>query len=155
MVEQAGESAIATNRKAFFNYQILDKAEAGVALVGSEVKAIRESGLNFRDSYVEFRNGELFLVGAHIPPYSHASLQNHHEDRKRKLLLHKREIQKFGGKATERGLTIVPLRAYFKNGKVKVEIGLARGKQTHDKRATIKARDIDRDTRQAVRERGR
>jgi SsrA-binding protein len=155
MVDRTGESAIASNRKAFFNYEILDKAEAGVALVGSEVKAIRETGLNFRDSYVEFKNGELFLVGAHIPMYSHSNQQNHREDRARKLLLHKREILKFGGKATERGLTIVPLRAYFKDGKVKVEIGLAKGKQSHDKRASIKAKDIERDTKQAVRERGR
>ena len=155
MAEQQGEVAIATNRKALFNYQILEKAEAGIALVGSEVKGIREAGLNFRDAYVEFRNGELFLVGCHIPGYSKSSYNNHAEDRLRKLLLHKREILKMGGRATERGLTIVPLRAYFKNGKVKLEIGLARGKQSHDKRASIKAKDIERETRQAVRERHR
>ena len=151
--EADGERTLATNRKAFFNYEILEKAEAGVSLVGTEVKSIRDGGLNFRDSYVEFRGGELFLVGAFVGPYTHGNLQNHPEDRVRKLLLHKREILKLGGKAAERGLTLVPLRAYFKNGHVKLEIGLARGKKSHDKRETIKRRDIDRDTKQAVLER--
>jgi SsrA-binding protein len=148
-----GERTLATNRKAFFNFEILERAEAGVSLVGTEVKSIRDGGLNFRDSYVEFRDGELFLIGAFIGPYSHGNLQNHPEDRVRRLLLHKREILKLGGKATERGLTLVPLRAYFKNGRVKLEIGLARGKKSHDKRETIKRRDIDRDTAQAIRDR--
>jgi SsrA-binding protein len=152
---ESGQAAISTNRKAFFNYEIFERAEAGVVLAGSEVKSIREGGLNFRDSFVEFKGGELFLVGCLIGPYSHGNQQNHAEGRDRKLLLHKKEILKLGGKATERGYTIVPLRAYFKNGKVKVEIGLARGKKTHDKRETIKRKDIERDTRQAVRERQR
>jgi len=147
------QAVLATNRKAFFNYEVLERVEAGVSLVGSEVKSIREGGLNFRDSYVEFRGGELFLIGCRIGPYSHGNLQNHAEDRVRKLLLHKREILKLGGKAAERGLTIVPLRAYFKKGRVKLEIGLARGKKTHDKREAIKRRDIERDTQQAVRTR--
>jgi SsrA-binding protein len=147
------EKVLATNRKAFFNYEILERAEAGVALVGTEVKSIREGGLNFRDAFVEYRNGELFLVGCRIGPYSHGNTMNHAEDRLRKLLLHKREILKLGGKATERGLTLVPLRAYFKNGRVKLEIGLARGKKAHDKRESIKRKDIERETRQAVRER--
>ena len=150
---QPGERVIATNRKAFFNFEILDRAEAGVVLGGTEVKSIREGGLNFRDSYVEFRNGELFLVGCRIGPYSHGNLMNHAEDRSRKLLLHKREILKLGGRATEKGLTIVPLRAYFKNGRVKLEIGLARGKRSHDKRESIRRKDIERETRQALRER--
>lgn len=153
MADRDGDAAIATNRKAFFNYEIVDRAEAGLVLMGSEVKAIRESGLNFRDSYVDFRNGELYLVGCHIPPYSFASRQNHAEDRQRKLLLHKREILKLGGRATEKGLTLVPLKAYFRNGRVKLEIGLARGKRQHDKRAAIKARDMDREARQAIRHR--
>ena len=151
--EDAGEKAITTNRKAFFNYEILDRLEAGVVLGGTEVKSIREGGLNFRDSYIEFRGGELFLVGCRIGPYSHGNLLNHAEGRDRKLLLHKREILKLGGKATEKGFTIIPLRAYLKNGRVKVEIGLARGKQTHDKRETLKRKDIERETRQAVRSR--
>jgi len=150
---EIAEKTLATNRKAFFNYEILERAEAGVSLVGTEVKSIREGGLNFRDSYVEFRGGELFLIGCRIGPYSHGNLQNHAEDRVRKLLLHKREILKIGGKATEKGLTIVPLKAYFKKGRVKLEIGLARGKRAHDKREAIKRKDIERETRQAVRDR--
>ena len=148
-----GERTIATNRKAFFNYEILDRAEAGVSLLGTEVKAIREGGFNFRDSFIAFRGGEMFLVGARIGPYSHGNLANHPDERDRKLLLHKREILKIGGKATEKGFTLVPLKAYFKNGRVKVEIGLARGKKAHDKRESIKRKDLDRETRQAVRSR--
>ena len=154
-MSDGGDKVLATNRKAFFNFEILEQVEAGVSLVGSEVKSIREGLLNFRDSYVEFRGGELFLIGCYIGPYSHANVQNHPEDRVRKLLLHKREILKLGGKVTEKGFTLVPLKAYFKNGRVKIEIGLARGKRSHDKRESIKRKDIERDTRQAVRERQR
>jgi SsrA-binding protein len=150
---ETGERVIATNRKAFFNYEVLDRAEAGVALLGTEVKSIREGGFNFKDAYVEFRGGELFLVGARIGPYSHGNLMNHPDERVRKLLLHKREILKIGGKATEKGFTILPLKAYFKKGRVKLEIGLARGKKAHDKRETIKRKELDRETRQAVRAR--
>jgi SsrA-binding protein len=153
MADKHDETAISTNRKALFNYNVLERAEAGLALVGSEVKSIREGGLNFKDAYVEHRGGELFLVGCHISPYSHGSSQNHAAERVRKLLLHKREILRLGGKATEKGLTLVPLRAYFKNGKIKVEIGLARGKQAHDKREAIKRKDIEKETRQAIRSR--
>ncbi|HET8644972.1 MAG TPA: SsrA-binding protein SmpB, partial [Vicinamibacteria bacterium] len=135
---KAGEALIASNRKALFNYHVLERAEAGLALVGSEVKSIREGGLNFKDAWIEHRAGELFLVGCHISPYRHGSYQNHAVERVRKLLLHKREIQRLGGKSTEKGLTLVPLRAYFKNGRIKVEIGLARGKQAHDKRDAIR-----------------
>lgn len=151
--DAAREKILATNRKALFHYEILERAEAGVRLVGTEVKSIREGGLNFRDSFVEFRGGELFLVGSRIGPYSHGNIMNHAEERDRKLLLRKREILKLGGKTTEKGLTLVPLRAYFKNGRVKIEIGLARGKRAHDKRESIKRRDIERETRQAVRDR--
>ena len=151
--QEPGERVIATNRKAFFNYEVLERAEAGIVLVGTEVKSIREGGLHFRDAFVEFRGGELFLVGCRIGPYSHGNRMNHPEDRVRKLLLHKREIAKLGGKVTEKGLTLIPLRAYLKRGRVKVEIGLARGKRAHDKREAIKRKDIDRETRQAIRER--
>jgi SsrA-binding protein len=147
------ERVLATNRKALFNYEVLERAEAGISLVGTEVKSIREGGLHFRDSYVLYRGGELILVGARIGPYSHGNQMNHAEDRERRLLLHKREIEKLGGKATEKGLTLIPLRAYFKGGRVKVEIGLARGKRAHDKRETIKRKDIERETQQALRER--
>jgi SsrA-binding protein len=151
--EDDAEKVIATNRKALFNYEVLDRAEAGISLVGTEVKSIREGGLNFRDAFVDFRDGELLVVGLRIGPYSHGNLLNHAEGRDRKLLLHKREILKLGGKVTEKGFTIIPLRAYFKGGKVKLEIGLARGKKSHDKRESIKRKDIERETRQAVRER--
>lgn len=151
--QEAGERVIATNRKAFFNYEVLDRLEAGISLVGTEVKSIREGGFAFRDSYVEFRGGELYLVGSRIGPYSHGNIQNHAEDRDRKLLLHKREILKLGGKATEKGLTIIPLKAFLKRGRVKLEIGLARGKRAHDKRESIKRKDLERETRQAIRER--
>ena len=153
MQPDADQKTLATNRKAFFTYQVLDRIEAGLSLVGTEVKSIREGGLNFRDSYVEFRGGELFLVGCRIAPYSHGNLSNHAEERDRKLLLHKREILKLGGRATEKGLTIMPLRAYFKGSRVKLEIGLARGKRAHDKRDAIKQKDIDRDARQEARQR--
>jgi SsrA-binding protein len=150
---EPGERVLATNRKAFFHYEVLERAEAGLALVGTEVKSIRDGGLNFSDSYVDFRGGELFLVGCRIAPYSHGSYLNHVPDRDRKLLLHKREILKLGGKVTERGLTLVPLRAYMKSGRVKMEIGLARGKHVHDKRESIKKKDQEREARQALRRR--
>jgi SsrA-binding protein len=152
--EAPGERALATNRKALFNYEVLERAEAGIVLAGTEVKSIREGGLHFRDAFVDFRGGELFLVGCRIGPYSHGNLMNHSEGRDRKLLLHRREIQKLGGKVTEKGLTLIPLRAYLKRGRVKVEIGLARGKCSHDKRESIKKKDIERETRQAMRQRG-
>jgi SsrA-binding protein len=150
----AAEKILATNRKAFFQYHVLERAEAGLVLVGTEVKSIREGGLNFSDSYVEMRQGEMFLVGCRVAPYSHGSSMNHAPERERKLLLRKREILKLGGRATERGLTLVPLRAYLRNGRVKLEIGLARGKQAHDKREAIRRKDQERETRQALGRRG-
>jgi len=152
---ESGEHALATNRKAFFRYEVLERAEAGIVLVGTEVKSIRAGGLEFKDAYVDPRGGELLLVGCRIAPYSHGNLMNHAPDRERKLLLHKREIVKLGTRATERGLTILPLRAYFKNGRVKVEIGLARGKKAHDKREAIKKKDQERDARQELSRRNR
>lgn len=148
------EKVLATNRKALFHYEVLERLEAGIALVGTEVKSIRDGGLNFSDAWVEFRAGELFLVGCRIGPYSHGNLMNHVPDRQRKLLLRKREILKLGGRATERGLTLVPLRAYLKSGRVKLEIGLGRGKQAHDKRDSIREKDVERETRQALGRRG-
>jgi SsrA-binding protein len=151
---ETGARALATNRKALFQYQVLERAEAGLALVGTEVKSIRDGGLNFGDSYVDCRGGELFLVGCRVAPYSHGSYLNHVPDRERKLLLHKREIVRLGGRVAERGLTLVPLRVYLKNGRVKLEIGLARGKHAHDKREAIKKKDQEREARQALRRRG-
>jgi SsrA-binding protein len=148
--DDQGQKTLATNRKALFQYEVLERAEAGIALVGTEVKSIRDGGLNFSDSWVEFRAGELVLVGCRIAPYSHGNLMNHVPDRERKLLLHKREILKLGGRASERGLTLVPLRVYLRNGRVKLELGLARGKQAHDKREAIKRKDQERETRRAL-----
>jgi SsrA-binding protein len=148
--EGEGDKVLATNRKALFRYEVLERAEAGVALVGTEVKSIRDGGLNFSDSFVEFRGGELFLVGCRIAPYSHGNLMNHAPERDRKLLLHKREILKLGGKATGKGLTLVPLRAVLRRGRVKVEIGLGRGKRAHDKREAIRRRDEERETRREM-----
>jgi SsrA-binding protein len=153
MTDKAGPADIATNRKAFFNFEVLERAEAGLVLLGSEVKSVRDGGLNFKDAYVDHRRGELFLVGCHIAPYSHGNSLNHSPERDRKLLLHKREIVRLAGKATEKGLTLVPLRVYLKNGTIKLEIGLARGKRAHDKRDAIRAREVEREARQAVRAR--
>jgi SsrA-binding protein len=151
---EAGERVVATNRKALFHYEVLERVEAGLVLAGTEVKSIREGGLSFGDAYVDFRQGELFLVGCRVAPYSHGNLMNHAPARDRKLLLHRREILKLGGRATERGLTLVPLRVYLKRGRVKLEVGLARGKHAHDKREAIKRKDQEREARQALR-RGR
>ena len=144
---------VADNRKARFNYAIGEVFEAGIVLTGSEVKSMRAGKTSIAESYATSRDGELWLLNSNISEYKQAGRFNHEPKRPRKLLLHKREIAKLGGKVTERGLTIVPLKAYFKEGRVKVEIGLARGKQSHDKRESIKRKDIERDTRQAVRDR--
>jgi len=151
--DDPGPKTLATNRKALFHYEVLERLEAGLVLVGTEVKSIRDGGFNFSDSWVELRSGELVLVGCRIAPYSHGNLMNHVPDRERKLLLHKREILKLGGRASERGLTLVPLRVYLKNGRVKLEVGLARGKQAHDKREAIKRKDQERETRRVLSER--
>ena len=150
-----GETLIADNRKAFFDYHILDTFEAGVVLGGTEVKGIREGKANLRDSYARVESGEVWLYNVHINPYSHRGYANHDPKRRRKLLLHRAEIRKLIGKTVERGLTLVPTRMYFKNGKVKVALALARGKQVHDKRETIKRRETDRETRAMVKERRR
>lgn len=150
-----GEHALATNRRALFQYEVLERVEAGIVLVGTEVKSIRAGGLEFKDAYVEPRAGELLLVGCRIAPYSHGNLMNHAPDRERKLLLHRREILKLASRVAERGLTLLPLRAYLKQGRVKLEIGLARGKRAHDKREAIKKRDQEREARQAISQRNR
>jgi SsrA-binding protein len=152
---EEGETLIADNRKAFFDYHILDTFEAGVVLAGTEVKGIREGKANLRDSYARVEGGEVWLYNVHINPYSHRGYVDHDPKRKRKLLLHRAEIRKLIGKTVERGLTLVPTRMYFKNGRVKVALALARGKQMHDKRETIKRRETDRETRAMVKERRR
>jgi SsrA-binding protein len=146
---------IAENRKAFHDYHILETFEAGIALLGTEVKGIREGQANLRDSFARVDKGEVWLFNVHINPYSHRGYVDHDPKRKRRLLLHKHEIRKLIGKTVERGLTLVPTKMYFKNGKVKVALALARGKEAHDKRETLRRREIDRETRAAVKERVR
>lgn len=148
-----GETLIADNRKAFHDYHILDTYEAGIVLTGTEVKGIREGRANLRDSYGRVEDGEVWLYNVHISPYSHRGYVSPDPKRRRKLLLHKSEIRKLIGRTVERGLTLVPTRMYFKNGRVKVALALARGKQAHDKRETIKRREIERETRAMVKER--
>jgi len=138
---------IAENRKAFHDYHILDTYEAGVALLGTEVKAIREGRVNLRDSYASIERGEAFLHHVNISPYSHRGYADHEPLRARKLLLHKREILKLTTQVAEKGMTLVPLRMYFKDGRIKVAVGVARGKKAYDKREAIKQRDADREAR--------
>ena len=156
MTREAGsEPLIADNRKAFFDYHILETFEAGIALLGTEVKGIREGKANLRDSYARVEQGEVWLYNVHINAYSHRGYADHDPKRRRKLLLHRAEIRKLIGKTVEKGLTLVPTRLYFKNGRVKVALALARGKQAHDKRETIRRREIDRETRAMVKDRRR
>jgi SsrA-binding protein len=134
---------------------VLETWESGVALLGTEVKAIREGRVNLRDSYARVENGEVWMMNVHISPYSHRGYAQHAEMRQRKLLLHTHEIRKLVGKTKEKGLTLVPLELYFKNGRVKVLLALAKGKQAHDKRETLRRREVDRETRAAVKGRSR
>jgi SsrA-binding protein len=150
---ELAQANIAENRKAFHDYHILDTYEAGVALLGTEVKAIREGRVNLRDSYASVERGEVFLHNVNISPYSHRGYAEHEPLRARKLLLHRNEILKLVGKTVEKGMTLVPLRLYFKNGRVKVALGLARGKKDYDKREAIKKRETDRETRAAIKTR--
>ena len=143
---------IAENRKARHDYHVLDTWETGVALLGTEVKAIREGRVNLRDSFARVDDGEVWMMNVHISPYSHRGYAEHAEKRQRKLLLHREEIRKLIGKTTEKGMTLVPLRMYFKQGRVKVVIGLAKGKKDYDKRESIKRRETERETRAAVTE---
>jgi SsrA-binding protein len=153
--DKKSEVLIADNRKAHFDYHVLETFEAGIALLGTEVKGIREGKANLRDAFARVEKGEVWLYNVHINPYSHRGYVDHDPKRRRKLLMHRQEIRKLIGKTVEKGLTLVPTRMYFKNGKVKVAIALARGKQVHDKRETIKRRETERETRAAVKERVR
>jgi len=146
---------ICKNRKARFNFEIEDSFEAGIALVGSEVKSLRSGRANLSDSYAKFRQGELFLVDAHISPYDQANRENHDPLRDRKLLIHKREMKKLLGKVTERGFSLIPLKLYFKHGKVKVELALAKGKRSYDKREAIKKKEQRRELERLVKYRHR
>ncbi len=150
-----GDVLIAENRKAFHEYHILETFEAGIQLLGTEVKGIREGKADLSDSFARVEKGEVWLYNVHINPYSHRGYVDHDPKRRRKLLLHAQEIRKLIGKTTEKGLTLVPLRLYFKKGRVKVAISLVKGKQLHDKRETLRKREVDRETRAAVKERSR
>ena len=150
---ELAQTSIAENRKAFHDYHLLETFEAGVALLGTEVKAIREGRVNLRDSFARVEDGEVFLYNVNISPYSHRGYVDHEPLRRRKLLLHRDEIRKLIGKTVERGMTLVPVRLYFKNGRVKVALSLAKGKKDYDKRETIKRRETERETRAAVKAR--
>ena len=140
-----GEKLICQNKKAWHNYSIEDKYEAGIALLGTEVKSLRDGRANLGDSYGKIKNGEIFLIDAHISPYSFGNRLNHDPLRPRKLLLHKKEIRRLIGKVQERGFTLIPLRLYFSSGRVKVELGLAKGKKLFDKRETLKRKTMERE----------
>ena len=149
------EKLIVDNRRARHDYHLSDRVEAGVALTGTEVKSLRAGQANLQRAYAEVRDGEAWLVGAHIPEYGQGNIANHDPDRDRKLLLKRREIDSLEGKVRERGLTLVPTRLYFKNGRVKVEVAVARGKEAQDKRRAIAKRDAEREIERAVKSRGR
>jgi SsrA-binding protein len=144
---------IAENRKARHDFHIVERVEAGIALTGTEVKSLRDGGGTIREAYAQLRDGELYLVGANIAPYKQGNIQNHDPLRDRKLLLHRREIEQLGVKVAQRGMTLVPLSLYLTNGKVKLELGLARGKEGVDKRHAIAERDARRQMERAVKER--
>lgn len=139
------ENIVATNRKAYHDYFIEETFEAGISLLGTEVKSLRGGRANLKDSYVIIKDGEAFLLNCHISPYSHGNIQNHDPLRTRKLLLHKKEISKLWGNISQKGLTIIPLKIYFKKGKAKVEIGLAKGKRQYEKRESIKEKEANRE----------
>ena len=138
------------NRQARFNYEILEKVEAGIALMGTEVKSIREGKVNIKEAYADIRDGEAWLIGAHINPYSHGNITNHNPLRERKLLLNAREIHRLQGKIMEKGLTLVPLRLYLKGRLIKLELGVGRGKKLVDKREDMKKKDQEREIQRAI-----
>src|ERR1700761_4928694 len=146
----AGERDAASNRSAFHNYFILERFEAGIQLRGTEVKAVRAGRANLKDAYGLVKDNEIFLLNAHIGPYDYGNLYNHEPLRTRKLLMHKQEINKLIGKTQGKGVTLIPLRMYFKNGRAKVELALAKGKQTWDKRETERRRTADKEAREAI-----
>jgi SsrA-binding protein len=146
----AGQRDAAFNRSASFNYFLSDRFECGISLRGTEVKSIREGKANLKDAYGLLKDGEAFLLNAHIGPFSHGNAMNHDELRTRKLLLHKRELEKLEGLTKQKGYTLIPVRLYFRNGRVKCELALAKGKQEWDKRETERRREADREARAAI-----
>ena len=145
--EDSKEKVVVTNRKALHDYFIIDRYETGIVLKGTEVKSLRQGSANLQDGYALIRNDELWLFGLHISPFEKGNINNHDPKRDRKLLMHKQEIRRLVGKISEKGLTLVPLRLYFKNNIVKVELGLARGKKAYDKREAIAKREVERQIR--------
>jgi SsrA-binding protein len=141
---------LASNRRARHEYHVLEKLEAGIALLGTEVKSIREGKVQLKDSFVELRDGEAWLVGAHVSPYSHGNRENHDPERPRKLLLKRREIDRLAGRVQAKGFTVVPLEVYLKGNRIKVEVGLVRGKQQYDKRQAERERELDREAQAAM-----
>jgi len=150
-VAENGKKIVCVNRKARFDYDILETLEAGLVLQGTEVKSLRQGKVNLKDAYADVQDGEVYLLHAHISPYEGGGYVNHDPERPRKLLLHKREIKWLLGKTQERGLTLIPLRIYFTRGKAKVELGLARGKKQYDKREELKRRSARREVERALR----
>jgi SsrA-binding protein len=146
---------VATNRQAAYRYNLLERYECGIVLQGTEVKALRTGTAQIKDGFASLRDGELWLHNVHIPPYAAASRDNHDPERPRKLLLHRRELERLAGKTNERGLTLVPTRIYFSGPRAKVEVALARGKDLYDKRESLRARETQRDVQRALREAGR
>jgi len=157
MAESAGAAtkSVATNRKALHDYFVEARLEAGLVLAGSEIKSLRAGRANLKDSYVQFRDGEAFLVGAHISPYGPASWTGHTPERDRKLLLHRRELDRWADEVARSGVTCVPLRLYLKGSRAKAEIALVRGKKLHDKRSALREKELDREAARAMRERRR
>ncbi len=148
------KTAVTTNRKAYHDYTIVDTYEAGMMLLGTEVKSLRAGKTNLKESYAIVKNNEVFLLGCHISPYSHGNTQNHDPLRTRKLLLNRKEIDKLWGNISQKGLTLVPLKIYFKNGKAKIELGLAKGKRQYEKRASTKDREAKREIERHMKSRG-
>lgn len=146
-VDDSKERVLVTNRKALHDYFVIDRYEAGIVLKGTEVKSLRQGSANLQDGYAILRNGELWLIGMHISPFEKGNINNHDPLRDRKLLMHKRELLRLMGKTADKGVTLIPLRIYFKKNIIKVEIGLARGKKDYDKREAIAKRDAERQLR--------
>ncbi len=154
MTKETGEKILDTHRQALHLYEITDRFEAGVVLQGTEVKSLRSGGSNLRDSFARISNGEAFVYNWHIAPYSHGNLENHEPLRTRKLLMRKNELRKLFGLTKATGLTLVPLKAYLKGGRVKLEIGVGRGRKVHDKREAIKRKEMKREADRAMGSRG-
>lgn len=152
--ESNGLQTVATNKKAYHEYFVIESFEAGIELFGTEVKSVRQGKINLKDSWCNIKDGELFVNGMHISPYDHGNIFNRDPMRSRKLLMHKREINKLQAEVQQEGMTLVPLSAYFNRGRLKIQVGLCKGKHTYDKRATIAKRDADLEARRALKSRG-